>query len=161
MDIPYSIAPLTAVDRPWVSRFLEQHWGAAEIVTRGRLYYANQLPGFYARLNEQIVGLVTFRIEAQQCEIISLDSLVERKGIGSALIQVVKETASAQGCNRLWLITTNDNTPALRYYQKRGFRLVALHSQAVDQSRQLKPSIPQIGIDGIEIHDELELEMSI
>jgi GNAT superfamily N-acetyltransferase len=161
MEESLSIIPLTPADRPWVARFLEEHWGASVIVTRGRLYHADQLPGFYARLNEQVSGLIIHHIEDQQCEIISLDSLVERRGIGSALIQVVRETAAAQGCERLWLITTNDNTPALRFYQKRGFRLVALHRGAVDQSRKLKPSIPLIGIDGIEIHDEVELEMSI
>ena len=29
------------------------------------------------------------------------------------------------GCRRVWLITTNDNLRALRFYQRRGFRLVA------------------------------------
>lgn len=159
MENTFSIFSLTPEDRPWVSRFLEEHWGAPEIVTRGKLRHADRLPGFCARLGGQVVGLAIYCIWSKQCEIISLDSLVEGKGIGSALIFSVREAAVAAGCVRLWLITTNDNTPALRFYQKRGFHLVALHHNAVDRARRLKPSIPLVGVDGIEIHDELELEM--
>jgi Acetyltransferase (GNAT) family len=63
------------------------------------------------------------------------------------------------GCRRVWLITTNDNLRALRFYQRRGFRLVAVHPDALARSRELKPSIPEIGLDGIPLRDELELEL--
>ncbi|HEX7715028.1 MAG TPA: GNAT family N-acetyltransferase, partial [Bacillota bacterium] len=62
-------------------------------------------------------------------------------------------------CQRLWLITTNDNLAAIRFYQLRGFVLVALHRDAIAQSRKLKPEIPLRGIDGIPIRDEIELEV--
>ncbi len=48
---------------------------------------------------------------------------------------------------------------ALRFYQKRGFVLVAIHRDALDISRKLKPEIPLIGNDGIPLRDEIELEM--
>jgi ribosomal protein S18 acetylase RimI-like enzyme len=53
----------------------------------------------------------------------------------------------------------NDNLHALRFYQKRGFVLVALHRNALEASRKLKPEIPLVGIDGIPIRDEIELEL--
>ena len=65
------------------------------------------------------------------------------------------------GCRRVWLITTNDNLRALRFYQRRGFRLVAVHPNALARSRELKPSIPEIGLDGIPLRDELELELTL
>ena len=59
-------------------------------------------------------------------------------------------------------MTTNDNLDALRFYQRRGFRLVALRPGAVDESRvSLKP---QIGVSGdfeIPLRDELELELRL
>jgi len=88
-----------------------------------------------------------------------MNSLVEGKGIGSALVDAVKSIAVASKCKRLWLITTNDNTKALRFWQKRGFRLAAIYPGAVEKSRKLKPEIPLIGDDGIPIRDEIELEM--
>ena len=70
--------------------------------------------------------------------------------------------AREAGCRRLWLVTTNDNVDALRFYQRRGFRLTELQAGAVDVSRAtLKPSIPEVGDHGIPIRDELVLERSL
>jgi RimJ/RimL family protein N-acetyltransferase len=93
------------------------------------------------------------------CELVSLDSLREGQGIGSALLAGVADEAGRRGCHRLWLITTNDNLDAIRFYQRRGMRLVAVHRGGVDEARRLKPSIPLMGEHGIPIHDELEFEL--
>jgi len=103
-------------------------------------------------------GLATYRIEGGECELVSLDSLVERRGVGSALIAAVHEAALAAGCQRLWLITTNDNAAAQQFYERRGFRLVAIHKGAMAVSRRLKPCIPLVGLQGIPLEDELEYE---
>jgi hypothetical protein len=55
----------------------------------------------------------------------------------------------------VWLVTTNDNIDAIRLYQRHGFRLAELHSGGVDRARELKPQIPLMGQQGIEMHDEL------
>jgi ribosomal protein S18 acetylase RimI-like enzyme len=157
----FTIHPITPHDRAWIRSIVSEHWGAVEVVSRGRIYSADQLPGFIARQAGSTVGLITYRIEADQCEIITINSLVHGRGIGSALIDAVHQEAMASGCTRLWLITTNDNLPALRFYQKRGFKLAAIHREAINVSRKLKPQIPLIGIDGIPIRDELELEMPL
>jgi GNAT superfamily N-acetyltransferase len=62
---------------------------------------------------------------------------------------------------RLRLTTTNDNLDALRFYQRRGFRLVALRPGAVDAARALKPEIPVTGAHGIPLRDELDLERAL
>jgi hypothetical protein len=60
---------------------------------------------------------------------------------------------------RAWLVTTNDNMRALRFYQRLGWELVAVHRGAVDRAREtLKPEIPRVGNDGIPLRDEIELE---
>lgn len=115
--------------------------------------------GFAALQDNRPVGLVTYRIEGDQCEITILNSLVEGVGIGSALIDVVRDVAINEQCKRLVVITTNDNTPALRFYQKRGFVLVAIYRNAVEKARKLKTEIPQTGVDGIPLRDEIELEL--
>jgi GNAT superfamily N-acetyltransferase len=97
-------------------------------------------------------------MEKNECEIISLDSLEEGKGIGSALLQEVESAAILNKCERVKLITTNDNLLALKFYQKRGFDLVKIHKNAVQRAREIKPSIPLIGNDGIPLKDEIELE---
>jgi len=117
------------------------------------------LPGFIAEVDNRPVGLLTYHVEDDQCEVVSLNSLREGMWIGSSLLDAAKEAAQAAGCRRMWLITTNDNLAALGFYQKRGWRLVAIHRDALEESRRLKPEIPAVGIDGIPVRDEIELEM--
>ena len=163
---PYVITPLSPGDRYWVKEFLIRYWGSNRIVSRGKIHHAEQLPGFaaYATAGVEkfgagdLLGLITYHILESQCEIVSIDSLLEGIGIGSQLIQTVEAVAREHRCDRLWLITTNDNTQALRFYQKRNYHLVAIHRGAIEISRQLKPEIPIFGIDDIPIRDEIELE---
>lgn len=152
------IRPIAESDRPKIAKFLTERWGNPQIVTRGRVHQADQLPGFIAYNQERIAGLITLRIDRQACEGISLDSLCEGRGLGSKLLAKGEEFSRSHGCRRLWLVTTNDNTSAIRFYQKRGYRVVAVHRDAVTESRRLKPSIPKTGASGILIQDEVELE---
>ena len=147
--------------RAWVRDTLTSRWGSAQIASRGRLHQADQLAGFIAWQGDRPVGLVTYHIAGEACEIVSLDSLVERVGIGAGLIAAVQQEASRQGCQRVWLITTNDNLPALRFYQKRGFHFVAVYPNALQETRRLKPHLPLIGLEGIPLRDEIELELAV
>jgi ribosomal protein S18 acetylase RimI-like enzyme len=154
------VHPLTAADRPWIVDFLRKEWGGTTQAYAGRLHHVDEHAGFVALQGDRPVGLLTYRIDGDECEISSLKSLVEGVGVGSALVAAVKDAAAAARCRRLSVITTNDNMHALRFYQKRGFVLVAVHRNAVDEARRkLKPEIPLLGLDGIPIRDEIELEM--
>ena len=148
-------------DKPWIKKLIETQWGSDFIVTRGRKYYYDKLEGFIAETKGINRGLITFRVEDREIEIISLDSLLEKKGVGTELINKVIEFAVELKARRVWLITTNDNVDAIKFYQKRGFRIIRIHPGAIDLSRKLKPSIPAVGNYGIPIRDEIELEMKL
>lgn len=154
----FTIRPLIPDDKLWVIRILTDQWGSSRIVSRGVVHQAECLPGFISELDGQPIGLITYHIQGDQCEIVSLNSFSEQIGIATALIESIKTIAIQAGLRRLWLITTNDNLAALRFYQKRGFRLVAIHPNALEASRKLKPEISLIGLDGIPLRDEIELE---
>ena len=154
-----TILPITTEEREWIIQFMQEHWGSDKAISRGVIHYPHNLPGFIALLNTEKAGLVTYNITGESCEIVTLDSTIPSIGVGTALIEAVKDTAIKSSCKRIWLITTNDNTNALRFYQKRGFVLVAVHRDAIEQSRKLKPEIPLIGNYGIPLRDEIELEM--
>ena len=157
-----SVHELTETDREWVESIFREHWGAEFIVSRGRRHFAADLNGFYA-CDEQgnRVGLVAHRIDGIECEMVCLNAFAQFGGIGSALVDATRDAAKASGCTRLWLITTNDNIDAIRFYQRRGFRLIAVHANAIEISRLMKPSIPEIGNFGIPLRDELEFEMRL
>ena len=130
----------------------------AELPLRGR---RGRLPatGREERPVAERVGLLTYEVIGDQCEVVTLDAFTQFAGVGTALMNRVIDEARTQGCRRLWLITTNDNLDAVRFYQKRGFTIAAVHVNAIAHSRTLKPSIPLIGNYGIPIRDEVELEM--
>jgi ribosomal protein S18 acetylase RimI-like enzyme len=159
MSTQIEVEPLRPSDLPWAREFWREHWGAEIVVTRGRIHRIEEVEGMVARAQGVIAGLITYRVRDGACEVVSLDSLREGLGIGSLLMDAVRKEARRRGCFRLWLITTNDNRAAIRFYEKRGFLLTAVHRNAVEESRRLKPSIPLTGIDGIPIRDEVELEM--
>jgi GNAT superfamily N-acetyltransferase len=157
----YVIRELSSQDVAWVRNFWVEHWGGETMVVHGQTFTCDGLSGFVAEDNNRVFGLITYRLEGETCEVMSLDSLLERQGVASRLLAKVIEAAKAAGCQRLVLTTTNDNLNALRFYQKRGLRLSAIHPGAVDEARRLKPNIPFIGDFGITIRDEIELELNL
>lgn len=157
----FRIRPVEERDRPWMAGFLAERWGSAEIVTRGRVHAADRCEGIVAESAGERIGLVTFRFEGGECELVSLDSVREGTGVGGALLDGAIGRAREEGCRRLWLITTNDNLAAVRFYQKRGLRLRAVYPNAMEESRRIKPEIPRTGRDGIPLRDEIEMEIPI
>jgi len=135
------------------------HFGSPVVVTRGRKVDPLALDGFVAEEEGKLLGAVTFIREGAEIEIVTLDGAVENRGVGTALLDAVVARARSEGLRRLFLVTTNDNIRAIRFYQKRGWDMVALHRGAVAQARAIKPEIPAVGEDGIPIRHEIEFEM--
>jgi ribosomal protein S18 acetylase RimI-like enzyme len=158
---PYTLRRLSPADRAIVVPLLEREWGAVEVValSLGDVVDASVLPGWLAERDGEVVGLLTYLTSGDVVDIVTINAFTGG-GVGTALIEAlvgdVRGTAA-----RLRLTTTNDNTRALRFYQRVGFRLTALRVGAVAESRKVKPQIPELGLDGIPIRDELELEMDL
>ncbi len=158
--MPLLIREIAADDRPWIRQFLIERWASPLMVTRGRIHDTDRLPGYIAEIDGEKVGLLTYRKENGACEVVTIDSIRSRHGVGTALLDAVRANAALHGCRRLWLVTTNDNLPALAFYKSSGFTVAAIHEGAMDEARRLKPEIPEIGIDGVPIRDEIELEIT-
>jgi len=152
-----AIRPYQESDRPWAESLLDEFGGRLQ-ARRGELIDVLELPGFTAERDGRPVGLVTYRRENGECELAFIAVLERQQGIGSALLDALRQEVGDG--ERIWLVTTNDNLEALRFYQRRGFRLSALRAGAVDESRRrLKPQISTVGDFGIPIRDEIELEL--
>jgi GNAT superfamily N-acetyltransferase len=154
------VRPLSGKDRQWAVEIETDSWGEPVVARLGELVDPTRLPGFIAFLNGERAGLVSYALRGDQCEVVTIRSLHEGRGIGRALLVAVRDAAIEAGCRRPWLITTNNNLRALQLYQRWGMDIVALHRHAVsDARRRLKPSIPDRDGKGIPIAHELELEM--
>lgn len=155
------IRTISSQNRHQVNEFINSHWFSTDMVVRGEFIDMTVLDGFVTYENETIIGLVTYKIDADECEIMSLDSLKENQGIGTALVNKVIEAAVKAGCTKVKLITTNDNLNAMRFYQRHGFDMVRMYHNALEVSRKMKPSIPMTGDYGIPIKHEIEFEMDL
>jgi ribosomal protein S18 acetylase RimI-like enzyme len=143
-----------AGDQQWVESLLVRLWGGYTVVVHGTSFDAAALPGLIAG---ERLGLLTYMVAPPYAEIVTLNALTPRQGVGSALIAALAEFLGTQQVREIRLTMTNDNLDALRFYQRRGFRIAAIRPGAVDAARRLKPSIPVIGNHAIPRHDEIEL----
>jgi ribosomal protein S18 acetylase RimI-like enzyme len=153
------VRPRSHDDRDWVVATMVEQWGSVQVARLGELVDTSGLPGYVAELAGRRVGLALTGCRGDEYEIVSISVSAPRQGIGRALVQRCVEDATAHGCRRLWLITTNDNVGALAFYQRIGMDLCALHRHAMTRARELKPSIPGRDEDGVRIDHELELEL--
>lgn len=155
-----TIRPIEPRDLPDVQAELRAHWSSTEIWSLGHCHQADRLPGFVAEVGGRFAGLVTINPNAGdwQCEVVTLSSRSPTAGVGAALLAAAERFARDRGCKRIYLTTTNDNTHAIRFYQKRGWRLRSLHAGIVDRVREIEPDYPLLGFDGIQIRDEIEFE---
>ena len=155
-----NVRPREAADHASAREFLARH-NSLRVARLGELVHPLNYPAFVAETGGQLLGMLTYVAgqDWRQCEILTLHAGEQWHGAGTALIEAAGQLARRQGCSRLWVITTNDNVDALRFYQRCGFCLVRVHRDAVHRSRaSLKPEIPTVGAYGIQLRDEIELE---
>jgi GNAT superfamily N-acetyltransferase len=160
VDSTSSIAVRAAVaaDRPWIDDFLAANH-STRVARAGEIVLPLDHSMLIALAGDAPAGLLTYVIRGVHCEVLTLHTVTSWQGVGTALIKAIRGVARDAGCRTVWLVTTNDNLDAIRFYQRRGFRLRALRPGAVDAARrELKPEISEVGDHGIPLRDELELE---
>jgi N-acetylglutamate synthase-like GNAT family acetyltransferase len=118
-------------------------WGSDIIVSRGKIHRTEDLDGVLVYENQKIIGLGLYYIKNNECEIVLLETFIENKGIGTQIIERIKIIAQENNCKRIWVITTNNNINAIKFYQKRGFHFTNIYINAMDESRKIKPEIPK------------------
>jgi ribosomal protein S18 acetylase RimI-like enzyme len=158
--------PLKAADIPDADALLRDALGGRLQARRGELIdvLAAELGLLAVGARGAPIGIVTWRVDddgrAAEISAIAVAADQRGRGIGGALLAGALDALRAGGVARAWLVTTNDNLVALSFYQRHGWRLAALRPGAVDELRRtVKPSIPELGEDGIPLRDELELEL--
>jgi ribosomal protein S18 acetylase RimI-like enzyme len=145
-------------DNERIETYLINNWGGDSIISKGRKHNCRDLQGIIAEGDYSISGMCLYYIEDDELEIVLIESFIEHNGIGSLLLKDIENVAVENGIKRIWLVTTNDNINAMRFYLKRGFTFKRIERNAIDEYRKMKPGIPIIGNYGIPIIDELEFE---
>src|SRR5579871_4883760 len=151
-------APTGDSDRAFLHRLWLDAWSGDVVVGGGREWHLDEVDSLIAWYGADPVASASYHVDGAgdtNAELVSIATLApaRRHGAASALLTGVEQACAKAGAKRLTLTTTNDNLDALRFYQKRGYRIVAVHPGAVDEARVMKPTIPEIGHAGIPIRD--------
>jgi GNAT superfamily N-acetyltransferase len=155
------IRPIDEGDRPMLAWLVAELWGSEIVAVHGSSLRPAELGGFIAERSGRVAGLLTYQLVGDMLEVVTLNAIDRRAGIGTMLIEAAVGQARRLSCHEIRLTTTNDNIDALRFYQRRGFRLAELRPGAVDQARQQKPEIPRVGDYGIPLRDEIDLTLRV
>ncbi|RQO65961.1 GNAT family N-acetyltransferase [Pedobacter sp. KBW06] len=151
------VEKVTGEEKETVKKLFIDNWNTDFMISNGKIHKIDHLESYLYKNEKGILGIITYCIENNEIEIVSLDSFAENKGIGTALVNTVVQKFKEGGFSRLWLITTNDNLHALKFYQRRNFTISKIHLDAVKKARNIKPSIPLYAENNISIEHEIEL----
>jgi ribosomal protein S18 acetylase RimI-like enzyme len=150
-------------ERAAIDALHEREWGGPYVVAHDTRYDLRSLPTLVGvdEADGAVVGALVWRADDDGLEVVSIAAATPGRGVGRALLSAAVDLARERGLRRIWLITTNDNLRALRFYQLNALRIVAVDPGAVDRARAIKPTIPTVATNGIPLHDELTLELRL
>src|SRR5437868_10258524 len=155
-----AVRSMTAEDAGWADRLLSGYQGTRMTARLGELLDPLELPGLVAEVGGSPVGLLTYQIKDEEMEALTVHAQASGRGAGSALLAAAVDEARQSGARRLWLVTTNDNLHAIRFYLRRGMHVARVHERAVDRDRELKPEMARVnGENGIPMRDLVEFEL--
>ena len=151
-------------DHDWARRLIGDHQGGDHRVARlGELLDPLAQEGIVAELDGRPIGLLTVHETDRGLEVLTLHSETQGVGAGTRLLETALRVAEASHAPRLWLVTTNDNLDAIRWYLRRGMTVAAVHAGAVERDRAtVTPPIAAANpANGIALRDLVELEIPV
>jgi ribosomal protein S18 acetylase RimI-like enzyme len=138
-----------------IQRMVKRFWGEPEQLTFDQEFVVAELPAYIARSENEIIGFVAYTETEKAMLIVALGVLPEHQGtgVGRSLVEKVEAEAKKTGKNRLLVSTSNDDLPALAFYQSVGFQIYEVRPNVIAEKhgRVLK------GIGGLPVRDELRL----
>ena len=161
MQTKYVIRQVDDVLREKLQPIHNETWGSHFLAVNGKLWDSRTMPGYVAVSEDEVIGYLLYEFHDGMCEIMVLESVIQNIGIATALIEQVKQKAKENGVNKVIVQTSNDNTHAFRFYQRRGFVIQEVRLGALDIARKLKPSVPLTGEEGIPLRDEIEFVVEV
>ena len=154
-----NLRPVTADDRDWIAEMIGTAFGSVRLISNEHLIEdASLLDGFAAEIDARPIGCALINEVDGDTELVALVTTYRGAGVGAALLDAVVERGKRDGWKRLWLVTSNDNTDAIRVYQRAGWDWTEFRRDAITRARARRPEIPELGQHGIPVRHEIHFE---
>ena len=139
-----------------VRKFVRRFWGEEEQLTFGRRFAVPELPAYVAKVQEGVIGFISFSPTSDAIMVVALGVLPRYQcyGIGSKLIKKVEDEAKRLGKGKVLVSTSNDDLPALGFYQSHGFQIYQVTPNVIAEKHEKI----LVGIGGLPVKDELRLQ---
>lgn len=110
-----------------------------------------------AEMQDDIGGALAWKRRDDAVQIVALatDPMWQRSGVGGHLLAELEVLARREGVSRIVVATTNDNLPAVYFYQRHGYRITAVVPDAATKHPE---ATRQRGFADIPVMDELRME---
>lgn len=146
-------------ERERIREFAQRFWGEEEQLTFGRKFMVAELPAFAAKIENNIIGFISSKETDDAIIIVALgvSPQYQRSGVGRSLIGKVEAQAKKLLKKRLLVSTSNDDLPALAFYQSLGFQIYEVKPNVIAE----KHGLVSEGIDRLPVRDELRLQKTL
>ena len=156
-NLKHRIGKLKSVEeKKMVQEFVKRFWGEEEQLAFNRRFAVSRLPAYLAKVGDSVVGFVSFAEMSDAVIIVALGIRPEYQsaGVGGSLVRKVEYESRKLKKRRLLVSTSNDNLPALAFYQANGFQIYEVKPNVIAE----KHGVVLRGIGGLPIRDELRLQ---
>ena len=156
---PVLVREANDADRAAARELFQRDFGRTKIVAFGEVMDIEATSALVAVMSTEPSGALAYRLLGDSLHIVALatDPMWQRSGVGAYLVAEAELLARRLRLARLIVSTTNDNLPALYFYQRRGYRLTSLVPDSVVGLTHETHS----GFAGIPVRDEIRLEKTL
>jgi GNAT superfamily N-acetyltransferase len=140
-----------------VLALFRRDFGRSTVIGFGDSMALEDCPMLVAEMRGDLAGALAYRLVRDALHIVALatDPMWQRSGVATHLESEAAFIARRHGVARLLFATTNDNLPALYFYQRRGWTVT---ETVVGGMLPHFGGQPGVGFAGIPVRDEIRLE---
>jgi ribosomal protein S18 acetylase RimI-like enzyme len=153
---PVLVHEASDAERSTVRDLFRRDFGRTQIIAFGEVMNVDEMPALVATMHQDVSGALAYRLLGDGLHIVALatDATWQRSGVGGHLVAEAELLARRLRLAKVVATTTNDNLPALYFYQRRGYRMTALVPAGILAHTHEELS----GFGGIPVRDEVHLE---
>lgn len=159
-ELSFTVRRVTSEgERSTIRKFVTRFWGEEEQLTFDRKFAVAELPAYVAKVENHTIGFISFGETREAVIVVAMGVLPQYQyfGIGKRLIRKVEIEAKRLRKRKMLVSTSNDDLPALAFYQSRGFHIYEVKPNVIAQ----KHGAVLRGIGGLPVRDELRLQKTL